>query len=162
MLFKKYTKLHIYKFVYMQFCIYVCRKNNTMEIKTGTPVEGDDFFGREKELSYAWKRIKAGNNLIFPSPRRVGKTSFALKLLEKAKIEGWHTISINLEKNAGEKEFVETFVDELKKLSNWEILKEKGSSFISFLKQFKPSFEHGDIKVSLEWQSHKEDMRIRG
>lgn len=129
-----------------------------MEIKTGTPVEGDDFFGREKELAYAWKRIKAGNNLIFPSPRRVGKTSFALKLLEIAKKEGWHTISINLEKNAGEKEFIETFVDELKKLSNWEILKEKGNSFLNFLKQFKPSFEHGAIKVSLEWQNHKEDV----
>jgi len=23
-------------------------------IKTGPPVEGDDFYGREKELQYAW------------------------------------------------------------------------------------------------------------
>jgi len=26
-----------------------------ISIKTGTPVEGDDFYGREKELDYAWK-----------------------------------------------------------------------------------------------------------
>ncbi len=129
-----------------------------MESRTGTPVEGDDFFGREKELIYAWKRIKAGNNLIFPSPRRVGKTSFALKLLEIAKDEGWQIISLNLEKNIGEKAFVESFVEELKNSSTWESLKEKSSKLFQLLKQIKPSFEHGEIKVSLDWQNHKEDV----
>lgn len=124
----------------------------------GPPVTGDDFFGRNNEFDYVWQLIKSGNNLVFPSPRRVGKTSFALKLLEKAKKEGWQTISINLEKNNGEKEFVETFVDELKKLSYWETIKESGGKLFDLLKQFKPSFEYNDVKVSLDWQSNKEDV----
>ncbi len=124
----------------------------------GPPVTGDDFFGRNNEFDYVWELIKSGNNLVFPSPRRVGKTSFALKLLEKAKSEDWQTISINLEKNTGEKEFVETLVDELKRLSYWEKIKENGGKLFDFLKQFKPSFEYNDVKVSLDWQNHKEDV----
>ena len=134
------------------------RKINTMNSKAGTPVEGDDFFGREKELAYAWKRIKSGNNLIFPSPRRVGKTSFALKLVEIAKAEDWQVISINLEKITSEKAFIESFIEELKKSSIWETVKEKGSKLFDFIKQIKPTYEHEDFKFSLEWQSQKEDI----
>jgi uncharacterized protein len=132
-----------------------------MESRTGTPVEGDNFFGREKELAYAWKRIKSGNNLIFPSPRRVGKTSFALKLVEMAKEEDWQVISINLEKITSEKVFVETFIEELKKSSTWEFIIEKGSKLFEFVKQIKPTYEHEGMKVSLEWQSQKEDIYKR-
>lgn len=125
-----------------------------MESKTGTPVEGEDFFGREKELQYAWRRIKSGNNLILPSPRRVGKTSFALKILEIAKLEDWETISINLENNTSEVEFIETFVEKLKKLSAWSKIKVKGEKLLDTLKQFKPSYEQDGVKVSIEWQKN--------
>ncbi len=129
-----------------------------MESRTGTPVEGDNFFGREKELTYAWKRINTGNNLIFPSPRRVGKTSFALKLVEIAKQENWQVISINLEKITSEKAFIESFIEELKKSTAWGIIKEKGNKLFDLLKQIKPTYEHEGIKISLEWQSQKEDI----
>jgi AAA+ ATPase superfamily predicted ATPase len=124
----------------------------------GPPVTGEDFFGREKEIQYAWKSIKSGNNLLLPSPRRVGKTSFALKLLEMAKDEGWNTVSINLEKISTEQEFIETFVDELKSLSWWQEAKDKGNTFLNFLRQFKPSISHGDMKVEVEWHSNKENI----
>jgi uncharacterized protein len=129
-----------------------------MESRTGTPVEGDNFFGREKELIYAWKRINTGNNLIFPSPRRVGKTSFALKLIEIAKEEDWQVISINLEKITSEKAFIESFIEELKKSSIWETVKEKGSKLFDFIKQIKHNYEYEGVKISLEWQSEKEDI----
>ena len=129
-----------------------------MESRTGTPVEGENFFGREKELTYAWKRINTGNNLIFPSPRRVGKTSFALKLLEIAKEEDWQVISINLEKITSEKAFIESFIEELRKSSTWETIKEQGVKLFNLIKQIKPTYEYGDAKFSLEWQSQKEDI----
>jgi uncharacterized protein len=132
-----------------------------MESRTGTPVEGDNFFGREKELIYAWKRINTGNNLIFPSPRRVGKTSFALKLIEIAKEEDWQVISINLEKITSEKAFVESFIEELKKSSIWEIIKEKGNKLFDLMKQIKHNYEYEGVKFSLEWQSQKEDIYKR-
>lgn len=125
---------------------------------TGPPVEGDDFFGREKELEYVWKRITDGNNLFFPSPRRVGKTSFALKLIDRAKNEGWDTITINLEKVSTEHKFLEIFVDRLKELSWWEKIKDKGNAFVDWFKQIKPSVSYGGAKVELDWKSSKEDI----
>jgi uncharacterized protein len=129
-----------------------------MNIKIGPPVEGDDFFGRENELKYAWKMLLSGNNLVLPSPRRVGKTSFALKLLEEAKSAGWDIMSINLEKNTGEIAFIETFITELKKQSYWEGLKDRGVKFIDFLKQIKPTFEIAEVKISIDWTNRKNDV----
>ena len=64
---------------------------------TGAPVEGENFFGREKELDFDVKQIKAGNSLILSAPRRVGKSSFAKKVLEILGNDGWNTVEINLE-----------------------------------------------------------------
>lgn len=125
---------------------------------TGPPVQGENFFGREDEFDYVWKRIEDGNNVIFPSPRRVGKTSFALKLVDKAKKEGWNIISINLEKVSTEHDFIEMFIDKLKEQSWWESAKEKGSAFIEFFKQLKPSVSYGGASLELDWKSSKENI----
>lgn len=87
---------------------------------TGSPVEGENFFGREKELEYAWNHIKKGNSLILSAPRRVGKSSFAKKLLENAKKEGWKTLEINLEQINSEEGFIRLFVEELNKEKLWK------------------------------------------
>jgi uncharacterized protein len=41
-------------------------------------------------LDFAWKQIINGNSLILSAPRRVGKTSFAQKILVYAKKEDWN------------------------------------------------------------------------
>ena len=128
-----------------------------MEIKIGPPVTGEDFFGRQKELEYVWALIKGGNNFIFPSPRRVGKTSFALRILEEARSSGWQTIDINLESCRNEQAFLEQFVTQLRNLSTWEKIKDKGNNLFEFLSKFKPSVEAGGVKVSLEWNTHKRE-----
>ena len=125
---------------------------------TGPPVVGQDFFGREKELTYVWKKIKDGNNIILPSPRRVGKTSFALKQIEFAKAEGWDTIVLNLEKVATEQDFLFAFADELKKLSWWSTLKDKGTAFLDAIKALKPTFGYADASITLEWEKSKENI----
>jgi AAA+ ATPase superfamily predicted ATPase len=102
---------------------------------TGPPVEGENFFGREAEYNYIWNRIRDGNNIIFPSPRRVGKTSFALKLLDKAKNEGWHTLSIDLEKISTEQDFIEIFIGEIKKQSWWAAVKKRRMPLLIFLRR---------------------------
>jgi len=123
----------------------------------GPPVVGDDFFGRDDELNFVWGLIESGNNIVLPSPRRVGKTSFALRLIEIAQSKGWNVISINMEQNSGEQDFVETFVEELKKLSTWEKVKDKGNKLLDLLKQFKPSVDYGEVRFTLDWQLHKEE-----
>jgi AAA+ ATPase superfamily predicted ATPase len=125
---------------------------------TGPPVTGGDFFGREKEIEYVWNRISDGNNFIFPSPRRIGKTSFALRLLDEAEQHGWQTISINLEKVSSEEDFIQSFINELTKLSWWEKTKEKGAAFLEAFGKIKPTFNIGGAKFALEWQSHKKNI----
>lgn len=124
----------------------------------GPPVEGEDFFGREKEFKYVWKRIKDGNNLIFPSPRRVGKTSFALKLVEAAKAEKWNIVSINVEKLTSEFEFVEIFTKKLIDLKWFEKIKDGKDKLIEALGKFKPKVKYEGVEVSLEWNVNKVDI----
>ena len=47
-----------------------------LKLKIGSPVAGEDFFGRNAELRKAETLIE-DNNLMLAAPRRVGKTSFA-------------------------------------------------------------------------------------
>lgn len=125
----------------------------------GTPVLGGDFFGREEEIKYVWGMVKNGNNYIFPSPRRVGKTSFAFKLVGLAKEEGWNTIDINLEESAtNEIDFLETFIKKLQGLSFWEKVKAKGSALLEFISQLRPSIGIGNIEAKLEWESRRESV----
>lgn len=126
---------------------------------TGPPVIGNDFFGREEEIKYVWDRIKNGNNHIFPSPRRVGKTSFAFRLLDKAKGEGWNTIDINLEESAtNEIDFLEAFIKKLQALSFWEKVKAKGGILLDLVSKIKPSIGIGSVESKLEWERQRESV----
>lgn len=141
--------LYIYRFVYIQICIYTC----DMKVQLGSPVEGDNFFGREKELAYVWSLINDGNNIILPSPRRVGKTSFALKMLEKASAEGLEVIDINLEKHT-ESGFVEALTQRFIEQSSIEKFKERGKNLLKFINDMKPSLEVAGAKFAFNWQEN--------
>ena len=126
---------------------------------TGSPVEGKNFFGREKELDYAWSHIKKGNSLILSAPRRVGKSSFAKKLLGFAKNEKWNTLEINLEEVKSEEGFVKLFIEKLLEESWWETTKDKvGDKITQILESFKPSIEYEGVKATLGWKSQKGDI----
>ena len=61
-----------------------------ISIKVGPPVEGNDFYGREKDLKYAWENhILKGASLLLSAPRRVVKSSFSKKMLKTAEAKGW-------------------------------------------------------------------------
>ena len=118
--------------VYIQFCIYTklyilteCRtkgkKMKKITIKAGPPVEGSDFYGREKELKYAWEyQISKGVSLLLSAPRRVGKTSFSKKMLKMAEENGWKTMYLDLEGISTESEFVKLFKERLKSEKWWD------------------------------------------
>ncbi len=131
---------------------------NKLRNRTGPPVEGNDFYGREKEIAYVWKQINKGNNVMLPAPRRVGKTSFAKKMLEKAKTAGWDTLEINLEASHTEMDFVKLFVEGLKQFSFWEKMKDKGENLLKILKSIKPKVKMGPAEFELEWSGQKSDV----
>ena len=90
-------------------------------IKTGLPVEGDDFYGREKELQYAWDyHLSKGVSLKLSAPRRVGKSSFAKRMLKIAEGNGWKTMYLDLEGLSDESVFVKEFKKELESAKWWD------------------------------------------
>lgn len=129
-----------------------------MKNKVGAPVDGEDFFGREKEIEYVWEVLADGNNILLPSPRRVGKTSFAKKMLEIARGNDWETVEINLEQAHSELEFVELLGADLRKLSHWEKTKEAGTKLFDLIGALKPSISVGGAEVSLAWQREKSNI----
>ena len=48
----------------------------SINISIGSPVVGENFYGRKKELGQVREYLEA-NNILLAAPRRVGKTSFA-------------------------------------------------------------------------------------
>jgi len=126
---------------------------------TGSPVEGENFYGREKELSFAWSKVLKGNSLILSAPRRVGKSSFAKKLLENAKKENWNTLEINLEEVSSEIGFVNLLIEKLQAANWWQSSMSKAERlFGQILESIKPSIGFGETKVSVEWSHTKIDV----
>lgn len=121
----------------------------------GPPVEGNDFHGRKAEVTYVWKKIAAGNNIHLPSPRRVGKSSFAKRLIKEAHQNKWQTIDINLEKVNSEVEFLTMFVSALKGMTWYSRVKGQGETFLKTIKKIKPTVEMDGVKMSLEWEPEK-------
>ena len=59
-------------------------KGGRMKINIGHAVEGENFFGREKELqrmAEIWQNQAAG--IFIPGPRRIGKTSLVKEFIRR-------------------------------------------------------------------------------
>ncbi len=55
-----------------------------MKIVTVNAVRGEDFFNRERELDEIWSTLQ-GDSILLAAPRRVGKTSIMLHLIDQPK-----------------------------------------------------------------------------
>lgn len=91
-----------------------------IKLKIGSPVVGEDFFGREEELRKAESLIR-DNNLMLAAPRRVGKISFARRLIDTLSSKGWNTIFIDLEEITSIDHFFNAFYSELVKLPETKV-----------------------------------------
>lgn len=63
----------------------------------GASVTAENFFGREKELRSGLQKLQNGNSLMLSAPRRVGKTSFAKRIIDLLEPDGWIGVFINME-----------------------------------------------------------------
>lgn len=77
-----------------------------MDNIAGPPVEGENFFGREAEISALWKSLQ-NHDVLLLGPRRIGKTSAARELMRVGEANGWHTIEVNIASCVSEQAFVE-------------------------------------------------------
>lgn len=63
--------------------------------KYGSIVGGSYFINRKQEISQTGKDLLNGNNIILYAPRRYGKTSLVIKILEELKKEGVKTVYLD-------------------------------------------------------------------
>ena len=129
-----------------------------ISIKPGPPVEGNDFYGREKELNYAWKQyVLNGVSMLLSAPRRVGKSSFSKRLLKIAEENGWKVLYLDLQGICTEREFVKLFKETLQKEKWWENAKSKiGNTIINLFDSIE-DFEISGNKISINGDVWRND-----
>jgi uncharacterized protein len=64
--------------------------------QVGKPVIGEDLIGRDKELRLIKELLLAGQSVVIIAPRRMGKTSLMIELINQLKAENYFTINIDL------------------------------------------------------------------
>lgn len=131
------------------------RRNMAIRNLVGASAEGPDFYGRKKDIARALVKLKNGNSLLLSAPRRVGKTSFAKKMIEELEKEGWTGFFMNLESIYEEGTFINNFVDLLhSKDGGWS----KGMhAFIEWAKSIKVTYK--DLSVTSSGIAVVEDFR---
>lgn len=75
----------------------------------GEVVTGSDFADREKEMTELTRYMKNGERVFLISPRRYGKTSLIINLLEGLRKEGIFTAYIDLYKVTSLRQFLELY-----------------------------------------------------
>ncbi|MFZ6711150.1 ATP-binding protein [Undibacterium sp. TC9W] len=66
-----------------------------MDNIAGTPVEGDNFFGRSAEV-LRLAEILENDDILLLGPRRIGKTSICRAVMAQVRTNKWHAIEINV------------------------------------------------------------------
>ena len=129
-----------------------------ISITTGTPVEGKNFYGREKELQYAWNfLVLKGVSLLLSAPRRVGKSSFSKKLLKLAEENGWKTLYLDLQGIGTENDFVKLFKEKWQEENWWANTKSKiGDTIINAFNSIE-DFEAAGAKISINGNVWRND-----
>jgi uncharacterized protein len=106
-----------------------------MEIKVdniaGTPVEGENFFGRENVVRHLCDILK-NDDILLLGPRRIGKTSTARAVMATVKADGWKAVEINVASCVDETGFLEKLEAILKPELTSLVTKAKESIVESF------------------------------
>ena len=126
--------------------------------KIGPPVEGDDFFGRKKEIRKANRLLDGSHSLLLSAPRRIGKSSFAKRLIEEKKTEGWKCIYIDLEGTTTEEGFLHLIIESFSKNGIWKHVAEVFSKKLSAVVESIEKVSIGPIEFNLNRKEYEEDL----
>ena len=87
----------------------------------GKVARGESFADREVEIEELMTDIASGQNVIIFSPRRYGKTSLVLEVLDRVKEEGLLTVYLDLFKVTSEEGFIAAYAKEVAQLQSGSI-----------------------------------------
>ena len=126
--------------------------------KYGVIVKGDMFVNRVKETSMLTTSLISGQNLILYSPRRYGKTSLVLKVLDDLIAQGYKTVYIDFFKVYSTLKFLELYYEAIfKNLHGWEKAVKTLSSLAKSVRPLLSMDSTGNPSVSLEMNSFDVD-----
>lgn len=126
--------------------------------KVGPPVEGNDFFGRTKELKQANRLLDGSHSLLLSAPRRIGKSSFAKRLIEEKKLNGWHCIYIDLEEKTTEEGFIRLIIESFTKGNLWKQVTDGMSKGATSLLKKIEKVSIGPIDINLCKSEEQDDF----
>ena len=129
-----------------------------IENRVGPPVEGEDFFGREKELRIANRLLKSGHSLLLSAPRRIGKSSLAKRLLADKISEGWKCIYIDLEQTTTEDGFLSLIIECFEKNKVWKQFSEGVAQGMKTILGRVNKISIGPVEIDLSSIEKKEDL----
>lgn len=67
-----------------------------MDLNVGKPVTGDELIGREKEIKEIIQTLKSGQSVALIAPRRFGKTSIMMEVINRLIKENYYSGSIDI------------------------------------------------------------------
>lgn len=127
--------------------------------KIGPPVEGEDFYGREKELRHANRLLDRNHSLLLSAPRRIGKSSLAKRLIEEKKRQGWKCVYIDLEETTTEEGFIRLIIEAFKENGIWLRVTEGMSKGLSLvLEKIEKISIGGLVDINLRKEREQEDL----
>lgn len=126
--------------------------------KIGPPVEGDDFFGREKEIQKANKLLDSSHSLLLSAPRRIGKSSLAKRLMEEKKNQGWKCVYIDLEETTTEDGFLNLVIEAFCKNGIWKQVAEGMSKGLASVLESIEKISLGPVQFNFTKKEDQEDL----
>ena len=126
--------------------------------RIGPPVEGEDFFGREKEIRNANRLLDRNHSLLLSAPRRIGKSSLAKRLIEEKQNQGWKCVYIDLEETITEDGFLRLVIEAFKKNGVWKQFSEGMSKgLVSVLDRIE-KISFGGVDFNIGKREEQEDL----
>mgnify|MGYP000890561401 FL=1 len=113
-----------------------------MDNIAGSPVEGENFFGRN-DIAQHLRQILDHDDILLLGPRRIGKTSLARAVMAITRKDGWKAIAIVGASCSDEKGFLDKLEGELKKAIDsragklWDGVREKFGALGKRIKSLK-------------------------
>lgn len=130
----------------------------SIENRIGPPVEGEDFFGRKKELERANQYLNSGHSLLLSAPRRIGKSSLAKRLIADKKKEGWKCVYVDLEQTVTEEGFLSLIIESFERNQVWRQIAEGVVQGVTTLLERVHNISIGPIGIDLSTPEKNEDL----
>lgn len=130
--------------------------------KFGKEVEGYQFYDRVEACEELYQYLNDGSaNVVLYAPRRYGKTSMVLRVLNRFRQEGTHSIHFDLSRVSTIEKFCEQYVSAVYSLnSRFSALWNRVSEFLSHLHPSVTFGTQGTVSVKFDYGSRMNEISL--